>query len=122
MNYLILARNITLMGYLGIGCLLIMWYGWLAPSSALPAWLVLGMLLTPMLFPLQGLVTGRPYTYAWSAFLSLFYFTHGITEAFSMPQERLYGLFEVALSILWFTGAILFVRLSKRRNGASGES
>lgn len=114
MNYLAIARNITLVGYLGIGGLLALWYGWLAPSSTLPTWLVLGLLLVPLIFPLRGLLTGKAYTYAWSAFLSLLYFSHGISEAFSVPQERLYALLEVILSLMWFTGAILFVRLSKR--------
>lgn len=111
---LIISRNITLMGYLGIWLLLPLWYAWLAPSAQLPLALILALLLLPLLFPLKGLITGRPYTYAWSAFLSLFYFTHGVLEAYSLSAERLYGLIEIVCSLMWFSGAVAYSRLHKK--------
>ena len=66
------ARILALCGYFGLLLLLPLWYGWLSPSQ-LPLGLVLGFLLVPLLFPLRGLLQGRPYTYAWATFLALFY-------------------------------------------------
>ena len=107
-------RVTGLTGYLGLWILLPAWYAWLAPSAVLPLALVLGFLLLPLAFALPGMLRGKVYTYAWSSLLSLAYFGHGVVEAWTFPGERLYGLAEVALSLLWFTGAIFYVRAIKR--------
>ena len=60
------------------------------------------------------LATLRGYSVAWSLFLSLFYFTHGIVEAYSDSQARWLALTEVALALCWIVGGILFIRASKR--------
>lgn len=114
-----IARAAALIGYFGLWCLLPLWYAWLAPPTHLPLATVLGFLLTPLLFPLPGLLRGTLYTYAWSSMLSLMYFAHGVSESWTLIAERTYGLLEIVLSLLWFTGAILYVRLTKRRRTAS---
>jgi uncharacterized membrane protein len=110
------ARAAALVGYVGLWCLLALWYGWLAPPAHLPVATALALLLVPLAFPLPGLLTGKRYTYAWSSMLSLLYFAHGVSEAWTVPAERAYGLLEIGLSLLWFTGAVVYVRLSRRRN------
>ena len=107
--------GLTLAGYFATFLLLVAWYGWLSPSLHLPAAFVLLLLCTPLLFPLRGLLHGRPYTVGWSLFLALFYFAHGAVEAYSTPVDRWYGLLEVLFSFLWFTGGILYVRCRARR-------
>ncbi|HEY9150143.1 MAG: DUF2069 domain-containing protein [Gammaproteobacteria bacterium] len=113
---------LTLGGYFGTFLLLVAWYGWLSPSLHLPAAFVLILLCTPLLFPLRGLLHGRPYTVGWSLFLALFYFTHGAVEAYSTPEDRLYGLLEVLFSFLWFCGGILYVRSHARQRRHDVES
>lgn len=103
------AQGATLLGYLGLWVLLPVWYLWLAPSAQLPAYFILPLLI-PLVFPLAGLLRGRIYTYKWSIFLSLLYFLHGIGEAWTWPGERAYALLEVGLSLLWFVGAIAYIR------------
>ena len=115
MNRLTLLKVATLTGYFGIWILIPVWYGWLVEST-LPLWLILGVLLTPLLFPLRGLLMGRAYTYAWSAFLALLYFAHGISESWTWPEERLIALLEVGLSILWFACAMFYARLKALRD------
>ncbi len=105
---------LALGGYLGTFALLVLWYAWLSPSTHFPISLVLIALCTPLLFPLRGMLHGRPYTYGWSLFLALGYFTHGVVEAFSTPADRWFGLLEVVLTIAWFVGGILFIRAGKR--------
>ncbi len=108
-------RAIALLGYLGLWVLLPAWYAWLSPSANLPLALILGVLLIPLAFALPGLLRGKVYTYAWSSLLSLAYFGHGVVEAWTLSSDRHYGLAEVVLSLLWFTGAIFYVRTVKRR-------
>lgn len=104
-----LAQGLTLVGYLGLWILLPLWYLWLAPSTELPAYFVV-FLVAPLVFPFSGLVRGRVYTYKWSLFVSLLYFMHGVGEAWTWPDERGYALLEVLLSLVWFAGAIGYVR------------
>lgn len=113
-----LLQGVTLTGYFGVFILLVAWYGWLDPSAHFPAALVLVVLCTPLLFPLRGLLHGRTYTVGWSLFLALGYFIHGVVEAYSTPEDRVYGLLEVGFSLLWFVGGILYVRAVARRRAA----
>lgn len=104
---------LTLFGYFATLALLTAWYGWLAPATHFPTALVLLVLVVPLLFPLRGLLHARRYTFAWSCFLALLYFTHGVMEAYSSEQTRYLGLLEVAFTSLWFVAAMVFIRTGK---------
>lgn len=106
-----IAYILTLIGYLGTLALLTAWYSWLAPSTHFPVALVLLVLVLPLLFPLRGLLHGRPYTFSWSCFLALLYFTHGVIEAYSTAAAQHLAIAEIALASLWFISAIAYVRL-----------
>lgn len=110
-----LAHAVTLLGYLGLWALLPLWYLWLAPSAQLSPYFVL-FLLAPLVFPCVGLLRGRVYTVKWSIFVSLLYFVHGVGEAWTWPGERGYALLEILLSLLWFVGAIAYVRTRRARS------
>jgi uncharacterized membrane protein len=109
-----LYHALTLFGYLGIMGLLVAWYGWLAPPQVFSAPVVIATLGLPLFLVLRGLLHARPRSLAWSLFLSLFYFTHGIVEAYSESRARWLALAEVALALCWMVGGILFIRTSKR--------
>lgn len=111
------GRWLTLAGYFGLFFLILAWTSVLSPPERVPRSLVLLVLLVPLLFPVRGLLNGRPYTHAWSSLLSLFYLALGIALA-AAPGERLYGLSMVFFSLLLFTGALLFVRA--QRGGRPG--
>ena len=113
-----LWHALTLVGYLGIMALLVAWYGWLAPPQVLSAAVVIATLGLPLFLVLRGLLHARPRTVAWSLFLSLFYLTHGIVEAYSESQARWLALTEVALALCWISGGILFIRASKTAAGS----
>jgi len=102
--------GLTLAGYLGTLGVLLAWYGWLAPSVHFPRSLVLALFLVPLLFPLRGLLHGRPYTFSWSCFLALPYFIHGVVEAYTSTLTRHLGLLEVCCTSLWFVAAIAYAR------------
>ena len=104
---------LTLTGYLGTLTLLTAWYSWIAPLTRFPKSLVLLVLVVPLLFPLRGLLHGRKYTFAWSCFLALLYFTHGVMEAYSDAITRPLGLLEVTLSSIWFLSAMTYVKAGR---------
>lgn len=119
------ARLVAMCGYFGLLLLLPLWYGWLSPSQ-LPLPLVLALLVLPLLFPLRGLLQGRPYTYAWSSFLSLIYFIHAVLELYSTPQDRYLALLELLLSLAFYLGCVSYAKLGGRalkeqRNEVTGE-
>jgi len=109
-----LLYTLTLTGYLGTFALLVAWYAWLAPSTHFPVALVLLLLVTPLLFPLRGILHARRYTIAWSCFIALLYFTHGVIEAWHSEITRHLGLLEVLLTTLWFVGGIGYIKTGKR--------
>lgn len=119
------ARGIAMAGYFGLWPLISLWYTVLAPTKYFGIAIPLVFLLVPLLFPLAGMIKGKQYTYAWTSFLSMYYFAHGIGEAWSDPVANWYGMIEVVLSLMWFVGAIVYVRLYKARaqqTPASGEA
>jgi uncharacterized membrane protein len=109
MNPTSFSRRLTLLSYIALVGLILIWYGWIVPS---PVALIL--LLLPLLFPLRGILKGNPYTHAWSSFLILLYFIHGVVEAYANPPVRMWALLEVLFSVTFYTGAVLYARLRGR--------
>lgn len=107
-------RRLALTSYFALLILLMLWFSWLAPSKTLPTSMVILLGVGPLLFPLRGLLYGKPYTYAWSSLLIMMYFIHGVVEAYANPEARLLALIEVVLSCLFFIGAILYPKHHNR--------
>lgn len=109
------ARILALGGYFGLILLLPLWYGWLSPPQPpLPLGLVLGILMLPLLFPLRGLLQGRPYTYAWASFISLIYLIHASVELYSTLGDRYLALLELLLSFAFYLGCVRYAKLGGR--------
>lgn len=104
---------LALTGFFGLFILLMLWHTWLAPSEQWPVALVLLSTVTPLLLPMRGLLNGHAKSCAWAAYISLFYFIHGSTEAYANAAERLYASLEVAFSLMLFLGAMMYVRTRK---------
>ena len=109
-----LWRITTLAAYFGLFLLLILWTIWLEPPRYLPVALVLMLLVGPLLFPLRGLLHGRPYTHAWTSFMALFYFVAGVFNAAGAMTRPWLAWLEIALSITLFFGAVLYTRYRAR--------
>ena len=110
-----LANVLALAGVLGLFALILAWNAWLAPPQVLPRALVLILLLTPLLLPLRGLLAGRPYTHAWSAFLAMLYFVIGVFHAAGPGVERGYGWLMICLSLIWLGAAGIYPKLVRRQ-------
>ncbi len=64
----------------------------------------------PLLFPFQGLISNKRYTYKWIGFLSLFYFCVGISELASSPELKIYASLTTFFSIALFISSIYYTR------------
>lgn len=108
-------KNLALFCYFGLMLSLIFWITLGEHSENYPttSWLLIA--LVPLLFPLRGLLHGKPYTHAWTGFLILFYFAHGVGEAYSAQGFSVYASLEILFSSVMFIASIVFIRLNARR-------
>jgi len=89
------------------------WELWLAPLRPGGSWLVLKVL--PLLAPLHGVIRGRVYTFQWALMLILAYFAEGVVRACSdAGAAASAALVEIALTVIFFTAAIMYVRRATR--------
>ncbi len=107
-------KQLSLFSFFGLMISLTCWITLGEHSSNYPvsAWLIIA--LVPLLFPLRGLLHGKPYTHAWTGFLMLFYFAHGIGEFYSAQGFDLYSSLEVLFSGMTFISSIVFIRLNAK--------
>lgn len=94
--------------------LLILWEMLLAPLRPGGSWMVLKVI--PLLYPLRGVLQRHNYTMQWSSMLILLYFTEGVVRAGSdtLALSRVLAGIEIALSVAFFFGAILYLRPYKK--------
>lgn len=91
--------RIGLAAWAALVALQLVWHGWLFPAQTMPALLVLAITVIPLLLPLFAIRDVRR-ALLWVGILSLFYFCHGIAEAWSSPSERWLALIEIALTLV----------------------
>jgi len=107
-------RVMTLSGHFALMVLLMVWEIWIDPNGHIPRSLVILFMVGPLLIPLRGLLYGRPYTHAWTSFLAMFYFLHGVGQAWAGEQFAYLGGLEVLFSLMLFLGAIFYARFRSR--------
>ncbi|MBI1891848.1 MAG: DUF2069 domain-containing protein [Burkholderiales bacterium] len=92
----------------------IAWEMFLAPLRPGGSWLALKVL--PLLIPLRGVIKRDIYTLQWSSMLILLYFAEGIVRATSDKNNlsAALGWVEVALTCIFFTCALLYLRPYKK--------
>jgi uncharacterized membrane protein len=112
-------KHLALTSYFGLMITLICWITLGEHSENYPTAAFLLIALVPLLFPLRGLLHGRPYTHAWTTFLMLLYFSHGIGEFYSTEGFSLYPSLEIFFSFITFTSSITFIKLNARMNTKS---
>ena len=94
---------------LALIALCLAWELWLAPLRPGGSWLSLKAV--PLLAPLRGLLHGRRYTFQWTPFLALPYFTEGVVRAWAEPPPvRILAALEIALSVALFCFTVLGAR------------
>ena len=103
---------ITSTSLIALIALCVAWELWLAPQRAGGSWLVLKVL--PLLAPLFGILRGKRYTHRWITLLVIAYFVEGVVRAYTEKGvSAQLALAEIALTIILFVSAILYVRNTK---------
>ena len=92
-------QKLGLAAWAGLAVLQLLWHGWLLPPQGMPVALVLAITLVPLLLPLAALRQPRR-ALLWAGILALFYFCHGVAEAWSSPVERALAVAEIVLTLL----------------------
>ncbi|RCS29012.1 DUF2069 domain-containing protein [Rhodanobacter denitrificans] len=92
-------QRVGLFAWAALAALQFVWHAWLFPPQTLPLWLVLAIAAVPLLLPLLAIRDARR-ALLWVGILSLFYFCHGVAEAWSSPGERGLAVIEIILTLL----------------------
>jgi len=98
----------------------VIWHGWWLPPQQAPAWLVALLFAAPLAGaavlwwrqPARGVLVG--------GMLGLFYFCHGIGEAWADPRARFAGLLEATLVVALIAApaaAAIAARRARRQAG-----
>lgn len=112
-------RKLALFSHLSLIAWMAIWYFVLGSKFEYSAVFVLLVYIVPLLFPLHGVVSGKPYTHAWACFIVLYYFLHAITVLYAEPEFRWHAGLELALATSMFIGCSMFARLRGVEMGTS---
>ncbi|RHW77318.1 DUF2069 domain-containing protein [Colwellia sp. RSH04] len=112
-------KKIALVGYFSLLFYMPLWLLVLSPSESLSTATTLVMFTLPLLFPLKGLLQGKPYTYAWSNFIVLIYFLHGLTTFWVIPEDRIWASIELVFATTMFLGATYYAKYRGQELGLS---
>jgi len=75
----------------------------LKPTPDAVAYIPMTLFWLPMLFAVKGLIQGNPYTYAWSNFVLMWCYIHGLTALWTFTGHK--GL--IAIEVVLLTGAFI---------------
>ncbi len=115
-------RLLAMFSYFGLLIWVPVWHLFLAEPVGRSAEFEIFLTLVwtiPLLFPLKGIITGNPYTYAWSNFVVMFYLIHGLTSVYAVSSEIWFGVIELLLATGMFVGCSFFARLRGKELGLS---
>ena len=79
------------------------------------SWLLCAIAILPLLAPLNGLIHGRRYTFAWASLFAIPYMAFAITELLANPRARWVGALTLLLVFAWFCSLVVYLRLSRSR-------
>lgn len=110
-------RRLALTSYFLLILWLLVWHFLLTPDKSTSTLFTLLFWIVPILLPIKGLLQGKPYTYAWTNFIVMYYLLHGLTSVYALENERFYALLEIILCCGLFTGGSCYARLRGRELG-----
>jgi uncharacterized membrane protein len=110
-------RRLTLTSYLLLIIWIALWHFILTIDKTTSTLFTVLFWIVPILLPAKGLIQGKPYTYAWTNFIVMYYLLHGLTAVYAVEGERLYALVEIILCSALFTGCSFYARIRGRELG-----
>lgn len=112
-------RKIALISYFSLLIYMPLWLIVLSPSSGLSPTLTIVMFVVPLLLPIRGILSGNPYTYAWTNFIVMIYFLHSLTTLWVAPEDRLWASIELILASALFFAATYYAKYKGQELGLS---
>lgn len=94
-------------------CLLIwvvLWHSTLSPPVEFSPMFLTAAWSIPLLFPIRGIIQGKPYTFAWSNFILLLYFLHSLTLIYLNEGERAMAITELVIASIAFIANVNYSR------------
>ncbi|WP_448103183.1 DUF2069 domain-containing protein [Luteibacter jiangsuensis] len=91
-------QRIGLFAWAGLLLVQVLWYSAYPPVS-IPTWFAFALTVPPLLLPLLSL-PNVSRALLWVGILALFYFCHGVSEAWSSTGDRWLAFIEIALTLL----------------------
>ena len=104
------AHPLKVISLLSLGGLMVSQASLIWWLEGMTGWVAAALLGLPLLLPLRGLLIGRLYTFKWIGFVTLFYVAIGISESFTTPQLRIYGILTLVFSCSLFISSIYYSR------------
>ena len=111
------SRQLALWGNLSLIALVILWHSFLSPHPHINPYALTIAWVIPLLFPLRGILAGKPYTHAWANFILMFYFLHALTLVYVDEGERWLAVFELFITSITFIGNGFYARLKGKELG-----
>lgn len=112
-----LQQRIGFAAWSALALLQLIWHAWLLPPVRMPIAVALVIALVPLAIPLLYWRTpSRALLLA--GMVSLFYFCHGVAEAWSAPNERVFASIEIVLAVVVILAC---ARKPKRRTPAESK-
>lgn len=109
------AQRIGFAAWAALALLQLIWHAWLLPPATMPIPVALAIALLPLAVPLLYWRNPRKALLL-AGMIGLFYFCHGVAEAWAAPRERALALIEVALVVVL---CVSQARKPKRRKAAA---
>ena len=103
-------------GYLGLVLLLTGWFINQGISGEYSIFFSF-LWIIPLLIPIRGILTGKPYTYAWASFILCLYLLHACTLSYVAPEVLGFAIIEVMLLILLLIGFSFYARIKGKELG-----
>jgi len=99
-------RHMATVGYVGLFLTLLIWKVIMEKNPVALVWLV------PLAFPAAGIAKQKPYTFAWTGFISGAYVAHAMGMLFSSENltDLRFALFEALFSLCFFFGAVYYIK------------
>ncbi|HEY3521452.1 MAG TPA: DUF2069 domain-containing protein [Rhodanobacteraceae bacterium] len=116
--------NIRMMERIGFAAwiaqaiLQVVWHAWWLPPQRMPIAVALSIALLPLALPL-AYWRSPPRALIAAGMVSLFYFCHGVAEAWASPPERVPASLEIALALV-LIGSL--VRKPRRRAASTPDA
>ena len=95
----IVQRRIGFAAWGALALLQIAWHAWLLPPAHMPVAAALAIALLPLAIPLFYWRTPTRALLL-AGMICLFYFCHGVAEAYAAPAERVFAGIEIVLAVI----------------------